>query len=185
MPVRRRPCRRQLRNGVGRNGCVRAWPWPSPARNVHSTAVPVCASSILILSLPMTAFYEPCYESGKASRWGIGMADQSMFAVGGLWREWDGTDGPEWSFTQLTINADDHPLMQRFHKPGDEKRALVIVPQNEWDDWLQASEPEYARSFLRHYPAEAMTSWECPVPSRAKKADTPPEASDGNLAFDF
>lgn len=135
--------------------------------------------------VPMTAFYEPCYESGKASRWGIGMADQSMFAVGGLWREWDGTDGPEWSFTQLTINADDHPLMQRFHKPGDEKRALVIVPQNEWDDWLQASEPEYARSFLRHYPAEAMTSWECPVPSRAKKADTPPEASDGNLAFDF
>ena len=58
---------------------------------------------------------------------GIGMADKSMFAVGGLWREWDGVDGPGCSFTQLTINADDHPLMQRFHKPGDEKRALVSV----------------------------------------------------------
>jgi putative SOS response-associated peptidase YedK len=38
--------------------------------------------------VPMTAFFEPNYESGKPVRWGIGMADQSMFAVGGLWREW-------------------------------------------------------------------------------------------------
>lgn len=135
--------------------------------------------------VPMTAFYEPCYESGKAIRWGIGMADKSMFAVGGLWREWDGINGPEWSFTQLTINADDHPLMRRFHKPGDEKRALVIVPQDEWDGWLHAAEPEYARSFLRHYPAEAMTSWECPVPGRAKKANPPPKPHDDNLAFEF
>jgi putative SOS response-associated peptidase YedK len=39
--------------------------------------------------VPMTAFYEPNYESGKPVRWGIGMADQSMFAVAGLWREWE------------------------------------------------------------------------------------------------
>lgn len=119
--------------------------------------------------VPMTAFYEPNYDSGKAVRWGIGMADDSMFAVGGLWREWDGEAGPEYSFTQLTINADDHPLMKRFHKPGDEKRTLVIVPQAEWDDWLECSDPEYARSFLRHYPAEQMRAWPCPVPPRAKK----------------
>ena len=37
--------------------------------------------------VPMTAFYEPNYESGKPVRWGIGMSDQSMFAVAGLWRE--------------------------------------------------------------------------------------------------
>jgi putative SOS response-associated peptidase YedK len=121
--------------------------------------------------VPMTAFYEPCYESGKAVRWGIGMADQSMFAVAGLWREWDGEAGPEYSFTQLTMNADEHPLMNRFHKPGDEKRALVIVPRDEWDDWLNCDDPEFARSFLRHYPAEQMTSWEYPVPPRAKKID--------------
>jgi len=120
--------------------------------------------------VPMTAFYEPNYESGKPVRWGIGMADDSMFAVGGLWREWDGEAGPEYSFTQLTINADEHPLMRRFHKPGDEKRALVIVPQAEWDDWLECNDPEYARGFLRHYPAELMRAWEFPVPPRAKKS---------------
>jgi putative SOS response-associated peptidase YedK len=58
--------------------------------------------------------------------------------------------------------------MRRFHKPGDEKRALVIVPQNEWDDWLNRNNPEYARSFLRHYPHELMRAWEFPVPPRAK-----------------
>lgn len=92
--------------------------------------------------VPMTAFYEPHYESGKPARRGIGMADNSMFAVGRLWREWDGDAGPEYSFTQLTINANDHPLMRRFHKPCDEKRALVIMLQAEWDNWLDCSAPE-------------------------------------------
>jgi putative SOS response-associated peptidase YedK len=129
--------------------------------------------------VPMTAFYEPCYESGKAVRWSIGMADKSMFAVAGLWREWEGEDGLEHSFTQLTINADEHQLMRRFHKPDDEKRALVIVPQSEWDDWLSCADPEYARGFLGHYPAEKMTSWEAPVPLRAKKLAPLPVQGDG------
>jgi putative SOS response-associated peptidase YedK len=138
--------------------------------------------------VPMTAFYEPSYESGKAERWGIGMADQSMFAVAGLWRQWEGPAGPEYSFTQLTINADDHPLMNRFHKPGEEKRALVVVPHAEWDDWLGCADPEYARSFMRHYPAELMTSWAEPLPPRAKKAAPPQEPQPplgGNLELDF
>lgn len=136
--------------------------------------------------VPMTAFYEPCYESGKAVRWGIGMADQSMFAVAGLWREWEGAAGPTASFTQLTMNADDHPLMRRFHKPGDEKRALVIVPEAEWDDWLGCTDPEYARSFLRPYPAEEMTSWEAPQAPRTKKVvEAPPVALSGNLNLEF
>ena len=128
--------------------------------------------------VPMTAFYEPSYESGKAVRWGIGMADKSMFAVAGLWREWEGDGGLEHSFTQLTINADEHPVMSRFHKPGDEKRALVIVPQAEWDDWLGCSDLEYARGFLTHYPAELMTTWAEPISQRPpKKTGTTSDAS--------
>jgi putative SOS response-associated peptidase YedK len=133
--------------------------------------------------VPMTAFYEPCYESGKPVRWGIGMADQSMFAVAGLWREWESEDGKSASFTQLTMNADDHPLMRRFHKPDDEKRALVIVPQAEWDEWLDCGDPEYARSFLRPYPAEQMRSWEFPVPPRAKKSEPVTPAPDTQMGL--
>lgn len=134
--------------------------------------------------VPMTSFFEPCYETGKAVRWGIGMADQPMFAVAGLWRQWEGVAGSEYSFTQLTINADDHPLMRRFHKPGDEKRALVIVPRDEWDEWLSCTDLEYARSFLRHYPADLMTSWASPKPPRVKGEASKLAVSD-NLELKF
>jgi len=91
--------------------------------------------------VPMYLFYEPNYENGKHERWAIGMADHSPFAVAGLWRDWKEVDGSfSYSFTQLTINADDHALMNRFHKPGDEKRSLVIIPENDYDSWLDCCE---------------------------------------------
>ena len=51
------------------------------------------------------------------------------------------------SFTMLTVNADEHPLMRRMHAPGKEKRSVVIVPRDRWDDWLDCRDPEAARSF--------------------------------------
>jgi putative SOS response-associated peptidase YedK len=118
--------------------------------------------------VPMTGFFEPNYESGKAVRWRIAMADGAPFAVAGLWKEWKEADGSSTlAFTQITINADEHPLMRRFHKPGDEKRALVIVPPDEYDAWLACRDPELARSFLRHFPAAAMAAEEAPREPRA------------------
>ena len=56
----------------------------------------------------------------------------------------------------LTINADEHPFMRNYHKPGDEKRMVVILPDDEYDAWLSAP-PEESRFFLRQYPADLMT----------------------------
>jgi len=110
--------------------------------------------------LPTQWFYEPNWESGKAQRWAIGMADDEPFCVAGLWKAWEEEQGAfSFSFTQLTINADDHPVMRHFHKPGDEKRSLVIVPRAEWDSWLNAGDPEIARSMLTPYPAVLMKAW--------------------------
>lgn len=119
--------------------------------------------------VPLQHFYEPNYESGKAERWKIGMADGSLFAVAGLWKAWYDEDGEKvaQSFTQLTVNSDDHELMRRFHKPGDEKRSLIIVPRGEWDNWLGCRNPEEARSFFRLYPAELMSAQ--PAPSTRPK----------------
>lgn len=39
----------------------------------------------------------------------------------------------------LTINADGHAVMGRFHRPGDERRSLVVVPATQWDAWLSAT----------------------------------------------
>jgi putative SOS response-associated peptidase YedK len=109
--------------------------------------------------VPMLAFFEPNYESGKAERWKISMVDGSPFAVAGLYRAWAEPDGTtSYSFTQITINADDHPLMRRFHKPGDEKRSLIILPLDIYDDWLNCRNPEIARSFLIHHRTEQLSA---------------------------
>jgi putative SOS response-associated peptidase YedK len=81
------------------------------------------------------------------------------------------------SFTQITINADEHPLMKRFHKPGDEKRSLVVLPPGDVDAWLACRDPELARSFLRHYPAERMKAWAAPAAPKAKKVVVPETGS--------
>ena len=61
--------------------------------------------------------------------------------MAGIWDSWtDQTTGEiVESFSMLTINADGHPMMGRFHRPGDEKRSLVVVPPDAWNDWLAAT----------------------------------------------
>ena len=121
--------------------------------------------------IPCEDFFEPNWETGKHVRWRIGMADRMPFAIAGLWREWKEEGGAiSHSFTQLTVNADDHALMSHFHRPGSEKRSLVIVPQEEYDAWLGCRDPEVARSFLRQYPAELMGAEPAPKPAKPKKA---------------
>lgn len=119
--------------------------------------------------IPCEAFYEPNYESGKAVRWRIGMADGSPFAIAGLWREWNEPEGPTYSFTMLTVNAADHPLMSRFHKPGDEKRSVVIVPPAEYEGWLGSRSMDEARSFLNLFPAKEMSAEAFPAPLRTAR----------------
>jgi len=75
----------------------------------------------------------------------IWLKDEPAFGIAGLWRDWP--DGA-YSFTMLTVNAEHHPVMNRMHAPGMEKRGIVIVPRGPWDDWLTCREPEVARSFF-------------------------------------
>ncbi|WP_321815186.1 MULTISPECIES: SOS response-associated peptidase [unclassified Paraburkholderia] len=121
--------------------------------------------------IPCEAFYEPNYESGKAVRWRINMASGEPFAIAGLWREWDeGEADKALSFTMLTVNSDEHPLMRRFHKPGDEKRSVVVLHQNDYENWLGSRSMDEARTFLNLYPSELMQAEACPAPPRASKA---------------
>lgn len=113
--------------------------------------------------VPMMGFYEPNYESGKAVRWKIGMLDESPFAVAGLYRRWINANGEStFSFTQITINSDDDPLMKRFHQPGHEKRSLVILHEHDYDNWLQCRDPDRARLFLKLYPSIKLTAEPAP-----------------------
>ena len=47
-------------------------------------------------------------------------------------------------------------------------RSLVVLPPEDVDAWLACRDPELARSFLRHYPAERMKAWAAPAAPKAK-----------------
>lgn len=62
-----------------------------------------------------------------------------------------------WTFVRhrLTINADQHPLMNLFHKPTDEKRMVVVLEPEQFDDWLQAPAAR-SMEFLQPFPADGL-----------------------------
>jgi len=69
--------------------------------------------------------------------------------IAGLWERRLKDDGlPSWSMTMLTINADNDPVFRRFHKPEDEKRSVVILPDDAWGDWLRCKSEDAARALL-------------------------------------
>jgi putative SOS response-associated peptidase YedK len=106
--------------------------------------------------IPAEVIYEPDYRSGRPVPARISLADGAPMGIAGLWSRWKSPQGEiVYSYTMLTINAEDHPLMRLFHKPGDEKRMVVILPVDRYDDWLQAR-PEQSQPFMRPFPADQM-----------------------------
>lgn len=136
--------------------------------------------------IPAHWFYEPNWESGRAVRWRIEMASRDPFAIGGLWEHHGEGDKAFASFTMLTINADQHPLMNQFHRPGDEKRMPVIVPASHWQAWLD-TRTEDAPAFFAPFPAEEMTARPEPLPPRSGRvkptADVSPAQPEGQAAL--
>jgi putative SOS response-associated peptidase YedK len=94
-------------------------------------------------------------------------ADGDPLGIAGIWEhKQDGANGlPLLSFSMLTVNSDGHTLMQRFHKPTDEKRMLVILRADQYDEWLHCP-IEDAHTFLTRYPAERLVAQPAPRPSR-------------------
>jgi putative SOS response-associated peptidase YedK len=112
--------------------------------------------------IPVTSYYEPCWETGKAVRWKMSLLNSPSFALAGIWENWSRDDVTVESFSMLTVNADDHPIMKRMHRPGDEKRMPVIVAEEEYEPWLTAT-PEQARAMCQTYPAELMRAEASPL----------------------
>ena len=108
--------------------------------------------------VPMMAFMEDDWRSGKAVPTRIARVDGKPMGVAGLWESWTGADGDVIiSYTLLTVNANSHALMSRYQQPGNEKRMLAILNEGAADAWLSAR-PEKAREFMRAYPANWLTA---------------------------
>ncbi|MDO8072965.1 SOS response-associated peptidase family protein [Janthinobacterium sp. SUN176] len=129
--------------------------------------------------IPATNFFEPNYETGKPVRWRIERADGAPVAIAGIW-EYRPAD-QLLSFSMLTINAHEHPLMQRFHKPDDEKRMVMILDPDQYQGWLDGS-LVLEEDVYRQYPADLLIAQPDPLPPRtgakpAAKADSAPPNS--------
>jgi putative SOS response-associated peptidase YedK len=108
--------------------------------------------------IPADAVFEPDWRSGKAVATRFTRADGAPLGIAGLWDRWRSPTG-EWveSYTMLTINADQHPLFKDYHRPGDEKRMVVILPEGSYEDWLIAGAEE-TWDFLNPYPADQLVA---------------------------
>jgi len=107
--------------------------------------------------VPMMAFFEDDWRSGKAVPTRITRVDGKPMGVAGIWERW-AKDGTEIiSFTLLTVNANSHALLHRYQQNGNEKRMPVILGEGAYDAWLN-TKPEKAREFMRAYSANLLTA---------------------------
>jgi putative SOS response-associated peptidase YedK len=106
--------------------------------------------------VPAEWIYEPDWRTGKAVPTRIQRKDGKPMGIAGLWGSNRKATGEEvFSFTMLTINADDHDLFKNFHKPQDEKRMVVILREDQYDDWLDTPASR-SGDFMRPLPAQLL-----------------------------
>ncbi|VWB98289.1 gp33 [Burkholderia pseudomultivorans] len=120
--------------------------------------------------IPALAVVEPSYPDARQAANGdwvlgpcvwqrISVADLPAMCVAGIWRTLASPDGAQRNvMSMITVNADAHPIMSRMHKPNEEKRSVVILRPDDWEEWLTTSNAEAARALLQLYPAEDMTA---------------------------
>lgn len=168
-PVRELPSRELV---AGQFGLVPRWVKSASDAKLRSTKLVNARSETVTTSnnfrdawlggqrciVPMMAFLEDDWRSGKAVPTRIARVDGQPMGVAGLWESWTGTGGDVIiSYTLLTVNANSHALMHRYQQPGNEKRMPAILNEGAFDAWLSAR-PEKAREFMRAYPANWLTA---------------------------
>ena len=122
--------------------------------------------------IPAEAIYEPNWESGSAERWAIHQEGFVPMGIAGIYTQWRDakTASNVFSFSMLTVNADEHPVMKRFHRPEDEKRMVVILHPSEYAEWLGCTVEEAKRFFKRW--EGPLVAEPLPLPPRAPKASS-------------
>jgi putative SOS response-associated peptidase YedK len=101
--------------------------------------------------IPAEAIYEPDWRSGKHVPTRIARSDGEPMGIAGLWDRWASPEGELLSFTMLTVNADSHEFMCQYHRPDDERRMVVVLREEDFGAWLDAS-AEGAAEFMRQCP---------------------------------
>ena len=104
--------------------------------------------------IPASDFDEPNWETGRNVWWRFKRVDGALWSLAGLWNTWtEKTTGEvHESYTMLTINSDQHPLMKRMHKPdskapadAQDKRSVIPIEAGDVDTWLAGTVAQASR----------------------------------------
>ena len=98
--------------------------------------------------VPVDTFYEPKYIDGKSHWYAIFREDGDPFTVAAIYDDAFINGEKIRSFSMLTINANRHPFMQQFHHPEDEKRSIIVIPEQSRQDWLHCDHEEASEFFF-------------------------------------
>jgi putative SOS response-associated peptidase YedK len=157
---------------VGQFGLVPRWVKSASDAKLRSTKLAYARSETVTTSsnfreawlagqrciVPMMAFFEDDWRSGKAVPTRIARVDGQPMGAAGLWERWTGAGGEVIvSYALLTVNANSHALMQRYQPPGNDKSMPVILNEGAFDAWLGAPVAK-AQEFMRAYPATQLTA---------------------------
>lgn len=146
--------------------------------------------------VPAEGLFEPRYfgtaeRPGRSERWRVGLPGDVPMGIAGIYETWRNphTGQDMFSFSMLTVNADDHPVYSLLQKPGDEKRMAVILDPGDYDAWL-ACTPAQASQLFRQWAgpldlAPAALPPRAPVASAGKATPPPAPAppDQGELPF--
>jgi putative SOS response-associated peptidase YedK len=123
--------------------------------------------------IPGECIYEPNHESGSPVRWRISLATGAPMGIAGIYRTHINAEGQVvFSMSMLTVNADDHPFMKRFHAPGHEKRMVVILDPRDFEGWLKCPVGEARATYCKPGP-HLLDGVPAPLPPRPKGVGVP------------
>lgn len=98
--------------------------------------------------VPVDTFYEPKYIDGKSHWYAISLEDGDPFTIAAIYDDAIIEGEKVRSFSMLTINANQHPFMKQLHNPNDEKRSIIVIPEESRQDWLHCDHEEASEFFF-------------------------------------
>jgi len=99
--------------------------------------------------VPVNAFFEWTGEPGHKVKWRIGLKEEPLFALAGLWEWWKDPASQQSveTYTIVTTRAND--LLAPIHD-----RMPVVIAERDYDRWLDADDP--ATDLLAPFADEAL-----------------------------
>lgn len=98
--------------------------------------------------IPVEKIFEPKYINQKPHWFGISRADGLPFTVAAIYENAMLNGQQVRSMSMLTINATHHPFMNQFHAAEDEKRSIIVIPDEYREAWLNCNFKEAAQFFF-------------------------------------